>query len=115
MMIKDPGRPIIVGSPILRSHTQYPIDLNETGAEVTGMARRTGNVIDHEVVDVYGINSTIARKADKISRGFPTAIARSAPKLHPQFLEYEGDRAHFESPQDIEDYKADEYGQFDFR
>lgn len=115
MMLEDPTRPVVVGSPIMRSHTQYAIGLDEAGTGVTSMTRRTGNVVDYEVIDVYGINSAVARKADEISRGFPTAIAHSIPDLHPRFLEYENDWAHFENPQDFENYKQGEYGQFDFR
>lgn len=115
MLIEDPARPVVVGSPIMRSNTQYAIDLDESKTEVTGMIRRTGKIVDYEVVDVYGITDDVARKADEISRGFPTAIARSIADLHPRFLEYKGDWAHFESPQDFENYQAGEYGRFDFR
>jgi CTP:molybdopterin cytidylyltransferase MocA len=115
MLTEDPTRPVVVGSSILRSHTQYGIELDESGTEVTDMTRRTGNVVDQEVVDVYGITHEVARRADEISRGFPTAIARSIPELHPRFLRYEGDWAHFESPEDFEKYQAGEYGQFDYR
>ncbi len=115
MLIEKPSVPVVVGSSILRSHTQYSIDVNEDKTEVTGMERRTGNIVDYEVVDVYGITDDVARIADEIGRGFPTAIKHGIPELRPRFLEYEGDWAHFETPQDFEAYLGGAYGHFDYR
>jgi NDP-sugar pyrophosphorylase family protein len=112
MLLEHPRVPVVVGSSIMRSHTQYAIDLDPSGIEVTGMTRRTGNIVDYEV---YGITPQIAQIADEIERGFPTAIKHSIPELHPRFLEHEGDWAHFESPHDFEQYLGGAYGQFDYR
>lgn len=90
-------------------------NVNGDKTEVTGMTRRPGNVVDYEVVDVYGITDGIAQLADEIGRGFPTAIKHSIPDVAPQFLEYEGDWAHFETPQDFEAYAEGAYGHFDYR
>jgi len=115
MLLEHPRVPVVVGSSIMRSHTQYAIDLDPTGTEVTSMTRRTGNIVDFEVVDIYGITPEIAQIADEIERGFPTAIKESISELNPRFLEHEGDWAHFESPEDFENYLGGQYGQFDYR
>ena len=109
----DPQRPVVVGSPILRTSTHYAIEVE--GADVTALTRRAATPADREVVDVFGLTDEVIDLADQAGRGCATALARHVTDLRPQYIEYDGGWAHFEVPQDFENYLGGLYGNFDNR
>lgn len=112
-MLRDsPEDPVVVGSPLLRTSTHYAIDIADS--EVTGLKRRASTPAAREVVDVFGLTDKVIELSDEERVVCATALANHVLDLTCRYVEYEGQWAHFETPDDFTRYKAGEYGRFDF-